>query len=105
VGRKLDLAALRRVPMFIYLGDEDDNDSVIFGDGYDTEDKDLIFGLFGKTPVERWDLSKKLYSEAGLRATFRLYPGTKHTVTAEMQKDILTFLRENGLNEEPAVIR
>jgi pimeloyl-ACP methyl ester carboxylesterase len=105
VGRKLDLAAVRRVPMFIYLGGEDDNDSVIFGDGYETEDKDLIFELFGKTPVERWEVSKKLYSDAGLRATFRLYPGIKHTVSAEIRKDIFTFLRENGLSEEPSVIR
>jgi dienelactone hydrolase len=91
-GKKLDLAKLRKVPLFIFIGDQDDNDSVIFGDSYEDADKDLIFELFGKTPVERWEISKTLYSEAKLNAEFKLYPNVKHTVTIEMRDDIRAFL-------------
>jgi hypothetical protein len=77
--------------MFIYLGDKDENDSLVFGDGYDEQDKDLVFELFGKTPVERWEISKKLYEENKLQAEFKLYPNVKHTVTKEMLGDILAF--------------
>ncbi len=28
------------------MGDKDDNDSVIYSDGYEAEDMDLIFGAF-----------------------------------------------------------
>lgn len=91
-GKKLDLKSLRKVPLFIFLGDEDDNDSVIFRDSYEKEDEELIFALFGKTPVERWEISKKLYLDSQLKADFRLYPKVKHAVTKEMVDEILAFL-------------
>lgn len=92
-GRKLDIKALRKVPLFVFMGDQDDNDSVIFGDSYEEEDRDLIFALFGKTPVERWEKSKKLYADSKLTATFKLYPGVKHTITTDMFNDIIAFLK------------
>lgn len=92
-GRGLKMKALRKVAFFIYLGDQDDNDSVPFGDGYEETDKELIFELFGRTPVERWEISKKLYQENKLRAEFKLYPGIKHTITKEMMVDIMAFLK------------
>ena len=94
-GRELDLKRLRKVPLFIFLGDADDNDSVIFGDSYEEEDKNLIFELFGKTPVERWSISKTLYEQSNLNAEFRLYPNVKHTVTTEMRDDIRAFLAKH----------
>lgn len=91
-GNRFALKRAQKVPLFIFLGDKDENDSVVFGDSYETEDKDLIFELFGKTPVERWEISKTLYKEAKMNAEFKLYPNVKHTVTAEMRTDILNFL-------------
>ncbi|HEX8368116.1 MAG TPA: hypothetical protein VF604_06215 [Pyrinomonadaceae bacterium] len=91
-GAALDLKNLRKVPLFVFLGDRDENDSVVFGDSYEEEDKNLIFELFGKTPVERWTISKALYEQSGLRAEFRLYPNVKHTVTTEMRDDVRAFL-------------
>ncbi|MCD9188774.1 MAG: hypothetical protein LUM44_20310 [Pyrinomonadaceae bacterium] len=91
-GKKLNLNELRKVPLFIFLGDKDENDSVIFGDSYEDSDKDLIFALFGKTPVERWESSKNLYKQAKLNAEFKLYPNVEHTITKEMRDDIMNFL-------------
>ena len=93
-GADLDIKSLRKVPLFIFLGDQDDNDSVVFGDSYDPEDKDLIFEFFGKTPVERWEISKKLYQDNKLNADFRLYPNVKHTISQEMFADIFAFFRK-----------
>ena len=93
-GKRLDSKNLRKVPMLIYLGDKDDNDSLVFTDGYETEDKDLVFELFGKTPVERWEISKTLYAKAGLNAEFKLYPDVKHNVTKEILGDILAFFKK-----------
>jgi dienelactone hydrolase len=94
-GEKLDLKNLRRVPLFIFLGAQDDNDSVIFRDSYEKEDEELIFALFGKTPVERWDISKKLYQDNQLNAEFRLYPNAKHGITKEMFDDIFAFISKH----------
>lgn len=94
-GKELDLKNLRKVPLFVFLGNQDDNDSVIFRDSYEKEDEELIFALFGKTPVARWEISKQLYLDNKLNAEFRLYPNVKHTVTKEMMEDILAFLSRN----------
>jgi len=93
-GADLDMKNLRKVPLFVFLGDGDDNDSVVFGDSYNAEDKDLIFELFGKTPVERWEISKTLYRESKLQAEFKLYPNVKHAITEEMFADIFAFLKK-----------
>lgn len=91
-GKKLHLNALRKVPFFMFLGDKDENDSVIFGDSYEDSDKNVIFALFGKTPVERWESSKNLYKEAKLKAEFKLYPDVEHTISKAMRDDIMNFL-------------
>jgi predicted esterase len=91
-GKKLDLNKLRRVPMFIFLGDKDDNDSVPFGDSYDDVDREIINTLLGTTPVSRWETARQLYKDAGLNAEFRLYPGVAHTVTAPIRDDVRAFL-------------
>lgn len=55
--------------------------------------------LFGKTPVARWSMAQSLYKDAGCDARFVLYPGVEHTITKEIQNDILQFLRENSKPE------
>ncbi|HKO96620.1 MAG TPA: hypothetical protein VJU86_06500 [Pyrinomonadaceae bacterium] len=90
-GKKLDLKDLRKVPLLIFMGNQDDNDSVIFRDSYEKEDEELIFALFGKTPLERWEISKKLYHDSKLNSEFRLYPNIKHVVTKEIAEDIVAF--------------
>lgn len=90
-GSKLAMDQLRQVRFFVFLGDKDDNDSLVFGDGYETEDKDLVFELFGKTPIDRWETSRRLYSDAKLNAEFKLYPGIGHTMTLPIIADINQF--------------
>ncbi|MFY9222166.1 MAG: hypothetical protein WAQ98_05840, partial [Blastocatellia bacterium] len=92
-GNKFDLSTFKSLPLFFYLGDQDTNDSVVFEDGYEKEDKELVFATFGKTPVERWSIAEKIYQQAGCsRAKFTLYKGVGHTISPEMRKDLLEFL-------------
>ena len=91
-GNDLDMKALRKDPLFIFLGNKDDNDSVPFGDSYDDEDRELINPLFGKMPIDRGAISESLYKQAGLNAEFKLYPDVPHTVTPLMRDDIRAFL-------------
>lgn len=93
--KRFIIKELRSVPLYIYMGTEDDNDSVIYSDGYETEDKDLIFQLFGKSPIERWSLIENLYKEKDLNATFKLYPNIKHVINNEMIDDIVVFFKKS----------
>lgn len=94
-GKKLDLKNLRKVPMFIFLGDKDDNDSLPFGDGYEEQDKDLVFSLFGKLPVDRWATISSLYKQAGLNAEFKLYPDIGHMTDRKINGEISDFLAKH----------
>jgi hypothetical protein len=78
--------------MFMILGAEDTNDAVPKGDAFDERESNLVIELFGKTPVDRWPASEKLYKQAGLDAEFKLYPNTAHQTTKAMRDDTLAFL-------------
>jgi dienelactone hydrolase len=94
-GRPLDLNALAQVPLFVFMGDKDTNDSVVFRDSYEEEDEKLLGELFGKTPVARWPAAERLYRDALPQAVFKLYPGAEHKVTKEMLDDLLAFLAQH----------
>lgn len=94
VGRPLDRTALTKVRWLFCLGDQDKNDAVPYRDSFSKADEELIFRRFGKTPAMRWTHAKRLYAQAGLSARFALYPGAAHSVTPEMEKDILVFFEK-----------
>ncbi|HEX4826314.1 MAG TPA: hypothetical protein VFV19_18585 [Candidatus Polarisedimenticolaceae bacterium] len=87
-GAKVDLGALRKVSLFLFMGDQDANDSVPFRDSFTADDEALVMKAFGKTPVARWDEARSLYEAAKLRATFKMYPGVAHEVSPEMARDV-----------------
>ena len=88
-GKRLNLRELQRVSLFLYMGGKDDNDSVVFRDGYEEAAEKLVFELFGKTPVSRWEVSSELYRDRKLDAVFKLYRDAGHSVSEEMKKDII----------------
>ncbi|MCP4547650.1 MAG: hypothetical protein GY835_14415 [bacterium] len=91
-GGEFDEVAWSRVPQLLFMGDQDDNDSVPYNDGYSDEDKELIFELFGETPVSRWSLAEAIYDSLGASARFRLYPGVGHDPVPALG-DVLEFFR------------
>ncbi|MCV2371036.1 hypothetical protein [Roseateles oligotrophus] len=93
-GEPLRLAALRSVAAFIYMGEQDENDSVVYRDSYSAADEKLVFAHFGATPLARWQTIQRLYAEQGLDARFTLYPGEAHRVTEQMNADIEGFFAQ-----------
>lgn len=91
LGEPLDMAEVRAVPLYIYMGDADTNDSVPFDDSYDPEQRELVNRLFGTTPIARWPHAQAIYAAAGMNAIFVLYPGVGHTITNQMLDDIADF--------------
>jgi pimeloyl-ACP methyl ester carboxylesterase len=91
LGTDLDMDEVRSVPIFLYMGASDDNDSVPYGDAYDDDQREQVYRLFGMTPVERWPHAEAIYQSAGMNSTFALYPGVGHTITEEMFDDIAEF--------------
>ena len=92
-GQPINMRQLRQIPMLIYMGDQDDNDAVPYGDAYENQDREVIIPRFGRTPIERWNAARTLYTRAGLHAEFKLYPGVGHTITDQMRSDTQMFLQ------------
>lgn len=90
-NEKIDFQNLKQVPFFFYLGEKDENDSVIFRDSYTKENEDLVFSSFGKKPVERWAIAEKIYKDAGLNAKFKLYKDLGHETSAGTRTDVIEF--------------
>jgi pimeloyl-ACP methyl ester carboxylesterase len=77
-GKPFDSAAYVKIPQLIYMGSEDDNDSVDFTDGWNTAAANQVDTLFGADPISRWPLSQALYQTAGANAQFVLVEGIGH---------------------------
>lgn len=93
-GQVISLDVLKSVPLFLFLGSADENDSVLFDDGYDENQRELVFALFGRSPVDRWEPASAIYEMAGMNAQFRLYPEVEHSVSPEMIADVISFFRQ-----------
>jgi hypothetical protein len=93
VGSETNMGELRRVPMYMFLGADDTNDSVVYRDSYEEEDERLIMARFGSNLQDRWKIAESLYRSAGLSAQFVLYPSVAHEVTAQIKADVVEFFR------------
>jgi hypothetical protein len=92
-GRDFQLDRFQQVAQFIYVGEKDENDSVIFEDGYDPEDRETVQTLFGKELAVLWQASKMVYE--GFDATvLRGYPDAAHGNNKAMQADVVQFFRD-----------
>lgn len=92
-GKPTDLEALKKVHFLFYIGAKDENDSVVYRDSYTKEQEALVFSVFGKNPVERWPIAEKLYTEAGLKAQFKLYKNLGHESDQTTRNDVVEFFK------------
>ena len=77
-GIPFDSKTYNQVPQLIYMGSADDNDSLDFTDGWDTDAADLVNSLFGAAPLERWEAVKSVYLKSGANVQFLLIDGIGH---------------------------
>jgi len=88
-GIEPNLEAIKKLPLLFYIGSEDTNDC---SETAHYEGFELTNNLFGATPADRWPIAKRLYEEAGCKASFVMYKDVGHSVTPAMEADFLAFL-------------
>ena len=97
-GKSVDLAAVRRVPQYIYVGDQDTNDALDTR-GFPQAETEVICTYLNCNPAphlfNRWPISEEMYESTGIVNQFVIYPGVAHTITAEMFEDILQFFNQH----------
>lgn len=86
-GESANLEEYKKIPQLFFLGGEDCNDSVPYGDSYEDKDRELINNLFGTTPVERWSIAEKIYESIGANVKFIIYERVGHRPTLKSFKE------------------
>jgi hypothetical protein len=92
--RSFDLPSWCQVHQFIYMGAEDENDAVLFDDGYSDSEREIVFTLLGKQMLlDRWEKCQQIYRSSGARVTFNTYQGIGHGTDCAINYEILEFFR------------
>jgi hypothetical protein len=94
-GTNVDLEEYKKVPQFIYMGQNDKNDAVLFDDGYSKSERKIILKLLGKELVpERFSKCESIYVQNKVNSTFRVYPGIGHETDKQVFNDVIAFFNK-----------
>ena len=95
-GYKVDLESFGNLPQFWFMGADDNNDAARFDDGYNTEERKLIFNLLGEAMMpERWERVQRVYKANNIHARFETYEGIGHGTNLKINNDISSFFRKH----------
>lgn len=94
VGKDFDERSFRRIPILLFQGALDENDSVPSRDSYTAAQQSFVFAAFGQMPASRVAKVRAVYADAGFdNVEYRLVPEAKHSMTPEMRSQTLEFLK------------
>lgn len=100
-GSTVDLDALDDVNQFLYMGADDDNDTIPFDDAWTDDDlRETALDVYGEEMItERFPTCQEAYDRAGVDAQFRVYPDAGHTPRPAIE-DITEFHRRSMRGED-----
>ena len=99
-GDSVNLDAVDDVNQFLYMGEDDGNDTIPYDDAWTDDDlRQLALDVYGEDMIEdRFVRSQELYAETGVDAQFRVYRDTGHSPRPAYE-DIVAFHRQSIENE------
>lgn len=100
-GKDFDLTLHNNVARMIYMGKDDDNNTVPYTDCYGDTERNIIKGLWGVDVLPRAQALIKLYGESGGKGIFILDKGIGHSSSGEMMDHVLQFFKDNRDNNTP----
>ncbi|RLM53592.1 hypothetical protein DVK02_12115 [Halobellus sp. Atlit-31R] len=96
-GTQFDVAAFCDVDQYIYMGAEDENDTLPTGDAWSDEQRRIAREVYGEDmQADRFPYCESVYDDVGVSVEFELYNGVGHTVTESMVREIVSFHREHA---------
>lgn len=98
VGEPFDAASWRDVSQFLYMGGDDENDTLPYDDAWSDRHQRIAPDVYGEDmQADRMPYSETVYDDAGAEATFKIYEGVGHTAAPiQIQRDIASFHRRNA---------
>lgn len=91
-GTDVNLEEYKKVPQFIYMGENDKNDAVLFDDAYSNSERKIIFKLLGKQLIpDRFSKCESIYIQNKVNSTFKVYPGIGHETDKKVCDEVVEF--------------
>lgn len=94
-GRDFDLSKHNNMARLIYMGKDDDNNTLPYSDCYGDTEREIITKLWGEKVLPRAQALIKLYGECGGKGIFILDKGIEHGSSSDMDKYVLEFFKAN----------
>lgn len=89
---KFDFKEYQKVPQYIYMGENDNNDAALFDDAYSKRERKIILNQLGKALVpDRFAKCELLYIQNKINSTFKVYPGIGHETDMKVFNDVTGF--------------
>lgn len=100
-GKQFNINAYNQVARLIYMGKDEDNDTLPYTDCYGEKEREIITNLFGENILLRAEKLIDLYGQAGGKGVLILDKGIKHSYSDEMVDYIIKFFESNRNSEQP----
>jgi hypothetical protein len=81
-------------PQFYFMGELDDNDAILYDDGYDEDEREIIFKILGrKMQPDRWKNSIMYNEINNASLSTRIYEELGHEHPELVKADIVSFFQ------------
>lgn len=105
---EFDSVAFNRLPQYLFMGQNDDNDAVLFDDGYDPSEREIVFRALGtKMLPDRWNECSNFYRQRNINATIITYDSIGHEHPLKVKEDIVEFFNRSLQlmeNDPPSIL-
>ena len=94
-GKPFNSSNFSKTPQFWYMGELDDNDAVRYDDGYNSNERNIIYSVLGeKMQPTRWNNCKTIYEGESIKAVIRTYPECGHEQKENIKAEIAAFFND-----------
>lgn len=94
--KPFNAGVFKNTPQFLIMGELDDNDAIPYEDGYDLDERELVFKLLGEEmQPARWQRCREIYEQENVNATVKTFPGIGHEQPEAVKDEIVTFFKNH----------
>jgi hypothetical protein len=96
-GKPVNTETHRGLPLYIYVGDVDQNDALDLRE-FPSNEYNAICSLLtcGNAWIaDRWPIAEQMYDSVNAEAQFAVYPRVAHTITEQMFTDVGDFFNQH----------
>jgi len=95
-GKSFNAEAFKNTPQFLFMDELDDNDAIPYEDGYDLDERELVFKLLGEEmQPARWQKCREIYERENVNATVKTFPEMGHEQPETVKNEIVEFFKNH----------